>query len=52
MSTILSIDLLSTNPTMISFNTGDNNSISYPFISDFNSNASKVVSLDLFAIDF
>lgn len=33
MSTILSIDLPSTNPTMISSNTSDNNSSSYPFIS-------------------
>lgn len=51
MSTILSIDLPSTNPTMISSNTSDNNSSSYPFISDFNSSASIVVSLALFATD-
>lgn len=51
MSTIFSVALLSANPTMICSNTGDNKNKSY-FVSDFNSNTSKVVSLDLFAVDF
>lgn len=45
MSTIFSIDLLSTNPTIIS-STGGSNNNSY-FVSDFSSSASKVVSLDV-----